>query len=152
MYMTKNQPKLYPNLVRFVKTFPLRVPTHRARVWEAFLGISGLTDVQARQALKWGNIPILRVIKLPRTKAGKFNRGTPNIIYLAKHMVERFEIDWQKPAARLLVESTILHELVHWANERLGGKHRHGRYGSVEFEFGDWFEELGYGQQTAWWW
>ena len=153
VFMTGDQPGKYRNLANYVRTLAVKVPTHRSkkRVWEAFRGVSGLEETKARRALEWGKLPIVRVKKLPSNVNGQFRPSTPNVVYLNKERVDVFERNHASAKMREVVEGVILHELVHWANDKEKGPHKHGRYGWIEFEMGDWFEMLGYGRDATQW-
>lgn len=69
----------------------------------------------------------------------------PNRIYLAKDICEKFEAsDFADPKMHKLVESTILHEMVHWGDWK-DGKDQAGEEGKA-------FEITAYGKDISIYW
>ena len=82
--------------------------------------------------------------KTPRWSNGRFDSEKPDEISIAKEVVERFEIDFGLEKAQLLVESTVLHELVHWG-DNLDGRDQRGEEGKD-------FEKAAYGRDISRYW
>ncbi len=73
---------------------------------------------------------------------GEFNGGKdPNSIALAKEVAVIFESNANDAAWQLLVESTVLHELVHWGDWK-DGKDQPGEEGKA-------FERAAYGRDIG---
>ncbi len=110
----------YPKLSKWVEDNLPKVK-NKNKVWAAFLKYSELSESDARCAVGSGPLPILHSAVMPGAN-GEFRGSTePNHIYLAEEICERFEkTDSGKPEMHLLVESTILHETVHWGDWKDG--------------------------------
>ncbi|MEE8271746.1 MAG: hypothetical protein V3R98_08455, partial [Alphaproteobacteria bacterium] len=93
-------------------------------------------------AVKWGSGPRLKIETLTNAN-GEFRTGTPNVIYLDKPIAQRFQTDHKLAKAILLVESTVLHELVHWGDWKTDKK-AEGFLSSDEW--GKKFEKEAYGK------
>ena len=132
-----------------MKTIAYRVPKQDKRIWKSFISMSELSHANAMRALMWGSLPIVRVVSLKVN--GMFRASRPNFIWIDDTLVRRFETDWQNPYACKFMEILIMHEIVHWANNKQRGKHKHGRYGMIDFDYGDWFELLAIGKNNDVW-
>ena len=144
MLMTTATQKQYPHLTSFVFGELSKVPFKKPKVFTAFLKWSELTTGQAITALTKCSNPVLEIMVMPGSN-GKFRGSTkPNTIYLAKAVADRFEVDHAKPEAKLLVESTILHEMVHWGDWKDGE--------DQEPEEGKEFEKEAYGKDINRYW
>ncbi len=106
--------------------------TQGNHVWPAFLKHSELSPDAATQAIAPDQIPIVFV--MPMAGEGQHNRLVrPNAIDIAHRLVVAYEAASSDDAERI-VESTLLHELVHWAwRDRLEPR-----------EMGDLFEQEAY--------
>jgi hypothetical protein len=125
----------YPKLAYYVRvTLPgvINVPA----IVHAFRKIGGVDRATLRMALAWGGGPSIKITNL----SGAYGEFTPNVgsqeIRISKRMVEEFEAGRGKRVARTgnvhLVGVTLLHELIHWADDR-DGIDRPGEEGE-EFE------------------
>ena len=102
-------------------------------------------------AVKWGPQPYLWVVDLPRKVNGRVNKKKPNDTYIDDTIINKFEKYYNSSAdaavrhkAELLVESTILHEMVHW------GDHKDGV--DQDGEEGKAFERAAYGKDIKRYW
>ncbi len=110
----------YPKLADFIYFELSKVKWTKPDVWKAFLKYSELSDEFATQMMITCSMPIIDVEALTNAN-GEFRGGdNPDIIYLDETVCERFEQDYPKEEAKLLVESTILHEMVHWGDWKDG--------------------------------
>ena len=140
--MTTNHKSLYPNLSNWVESTLPAVQNNR-QVWSSFLRYSELSVPEAVRALSWGYDPVLYIKQIPGCN-GEFDSKNPRRIVLAKDIAQRFEQDYLLPEAQRLVESTVLHELVHW------GDHKDGR--DQLCEEGICFEKQAYGENVQRYW
>ena len=140
--MTTNHINLYPNLSEWVEN---NLPTvqDNSQVWAFFLQYSELSNTEAVRAISWGYDPIL-YIKDIHGRNGEFDPNKPQRIVLARDIAQRFEQDNLLLKAQRLVESTVLHELVHW------GDHKDGR--DQCYEEGIYFEIRAYGENVQRYW
>jgi hypothetical protein len=109
----------YPKLANWVRNELPKV-VFKPRVWRAFLKYSELSAVQGLIALTPWFKPILRARAMPGANGEFDGANNPDVIYLADVICARFETDYKKAQMLLLVESTILHETVHWGDWKDG--------------------------------
>ncbi|MFN3238201.1 MAG: hypothetical protein ACE37D_14235 [Pseudomonadales bacterium] len=143
----------HPRLAEYVKK-SLPEAVHDASVWNAFLDVSGLRNNEslAKKLLRSDHdqAPLLRLKSLNNIQPGvyangQFNSDYPNWIILDQTIATRFESDFQRQEARLLVQSTLLHELVHWSEIHLRGHF-------AKEEMGKKFERAAYGRDIDRYW
>ena len=136
--------KKYPRLTSFIDNDVSNIKFTKPKVWKAFLKYSELTEAEAIDALMTCSNPIVDVDVMPNAN-GEFRGSTdPNIVFLAKAICERFEKDYKKAEAKLLIESTLLHEMVHWGDWK-DGKDQPGEEGKE-------FEKAAYGKDINRYW
>jgi hypothetical protein len=142
MKMSTYDIKKYPKLAYYVRVnIPevLKVPV----IVNAFNKIGGINRPTLRGALKWGAGPTIK-ITIP---SGAFGEFTPDChsmeIRIERKIVEDFEAGKGKRVARAgsvyLVGVTLLHELIHWADDQdgidrpgeEGGEFERAMYGKV---------------------
>lgn len=133
----------YPNLTHWVRRELPKIP-NKTKVWKAFKKFGQLNNFTAIKVLNWNDFSPLLRIKVLGNDNGQFNSNKPDTVILAKEIATRFEKDFAKPEAVLLLESTILHELVHW------GDHRDGI--DQSWEEGAEFEKEAYGENIGRYW
>ena len=126
--LIKSQLK-YPNLTSWAKN-DLPDVYKNERVWTAFKKHGQFNSFTAFQAISWVEGTPLLKIRLLGGANGAFDPEKPNGISVAKEIVDRFEVDFIFDRARLLVESTVLHELVHWG-DNLDGRDQSGEEGKA---------------------
>jgi len=143
MIYSADATKKYPCLTAFLK---VRLPliTKNSKIWTAFLRYSQLSETRAKRALNSGANPCLEVVELPRKVNGRFRHSKPNKIFLDKTICDKFETDRKNPKAKLLIESTVLHEMVHWG-DYMDRK-------STPKEEGKLFEKAAYGRDIKRYW
>ncbi len=106
----------YPLLTKWIKENLPKVKD-KGKVWTAFVKYSELSARHAIIAIKTSPTPVLRSKIMPGAN-GQFSGATaPNDIFIAEEICRRFEKSDSKNAKmHILVESTILHEMVHWGD------------------------------------
>jgi hypothetical protein len=135
MKMSQADIKQYPKLAYYVRVNIPEVINVPAIV-NAFRTIGGIDRTTLRTALAWGSGPTIKITIL----VGAVGEFTPDIrsqeIRISKQLVEEFEAGRGKRVARAgnvyLVGVTLLHELIHWADDQ-DGIDRPGEEGE-EFE------------------
>ncbi len=137
----------YPNLYDAIYKILGEVPK-KPQVWKAFLKYSELNSTQAYTALTTCSAtPIIDYRVMPSAN-GQFSGGTDkNRVYLAKSICEHFKNNsGERNSAKmlLLLESTLLHELVHWGDWK-DGKDQAGEEGKA-------FERAAYGRDINRYW
>ena len=142
--MLAGQQSEFPKLAKFIET-DLPGIAGNARIWDAFLTFSELKEEDARETLAWKSGPRLQILNLHGAN-GSFDPDKPTQIVLAREIAKRFdERDSDLIEARLLVQATVLHELVHW------GDARDGRV-RTDHEIGNAFEIEAYGRNIDRYW
>jgi Metallopeptidase toxin 3 len=135
MRMNLADTRTYPKFAYYVR---VNIPQviHVPAIVSAFRRIGGIDRPTLRQALIWGSGPSIRITPL----VGANGEFTPNIgsqeIRIDRGIVQEFEAGRGVQMARAgrvyLVGTTLLHELIHWADDQ-DGIDRAGEEG-VEFE------------------
>ena len=137
---------MFPHLTKFVKT-ELPLIRHKPKVWNAFLEYGEydqrwLGRKWATFAFTWGSEPEIIVQDLPGLY-GKYNpRLGRDRIFLASKLVDWFEKKPRDAHRKLMVEATILHEMVHWADAKDGKL----QLKALGIEAGFEFESAAYGR------
>jgi hypothetical protein len=97
------------------KTLP-KLPNKRSEVWEAFLdAVKPLGDVAGLEAITFNNTDPLIWFSDLGSSNGAFDDTVPTRVEISKTIAEHFERDHQQLNAQILLESKVLHEMVHWA-------------------------------------
>ena len=113
----------YPHLADWVRNDLPRVP-EKPKIWGVFKEFGQLNSLNALRALRWGGeSPLIRITSLDKGGKkvnGEFRPEHDEWIFFSKEIADRFEVDHALVKARVLVESTILHELVHWGDFKDG--------------------------------
>ncbi len=132
--------RVHPGLAQWLTSDFPRV-SGRPQVWGAFCRSCQLTEAEAREVIAAGTDPLVTVEVLPGV-SGQFNPGRPNVVALAKEIVEPFE---RAPdgANTHQVEATLLHELIHWSWAR--AQRREPPRDENADDIGDLFEREAYG-------
>ena len=136
--------KNYPKLTDWIKINLPKVKG-KAKVWRAFLKYSELSSIKATWAITPGYYPEIHSKIMPGSN-GQFSGTTfPNRIFLAKSICEKFEkSDFGNPKMHILIESTLLHEMVHWGDWK-DGVDQAGEEGKK-------FEKAAYGKDINRYW
>lgn len=136
----------YPRTSAWIITnIPLVV--FNARVRRAFMEYAELNLVQAYVALQHGSLPLIMYKEMPGSNGQFSGSRSPNTVFLAKAICERYEnnaADRSDPRMHRLLESTILHEMVHWGDWKDGHDH--------PLEEGKEFEKAAYGADVNRYW
>jgi hypothetical protein len=105
----------------------------KARVFKAFQRYARLDEKVAVRALKHGDPPTIEYRHMGSN--GFFTDEYPNVVFIADRICRKFVSAKEhaaNPKMHLLLESTLLHEIVHWG-EFHSGKPLHAE-GGKEFE------------------
>lgn len=153
MWMTSDQIAAWPKFAAYVRE---SMPTCKSvpKIMKALKDHGGLSWSQARDALSWGNAPLVHVADLWDEKAwksegnGQFHVSRPYQIDIAQHRVEQFETpgaggtDTNASGVKVyIVGATLLHEICHWGLNKNGIKEK-GEAGKA-------FEKAVYGKQIG---
>jgi len=106
-----------------------------------------LSEKVAERALRHGNPPVIEFRYIPTANGEFIGKKYPDTVFIAMDICDRFqrsEADAKDPRMHLLVESTLLHEIVHW------GDWTNGKVAS--FEAGKAFEKAAYGKDIRRYW
>lgn len=145
----------YPKLRARVAELLPKIERDKHTIWQCFCDISRLSPSFARDVVsgKFGS-PTLVVEALDRVTPtrrrivnGLFRTGTPGVIYICDDIARKGEQPafGDDPRYWPVVESTILHELVHWSDFKDGTL-------EVGIELGKKFEKAAYGGDVARFW
>ena len=147
--MVKISPSIqpFPQLGKWLRTdFPkLAVNPFRAQVWNLFSQTTGLDPFTLLDVIEPDAIraPSLEIRDLPIQGAyGMFDPQRPDVIYLDRQLAVYFEANNTDIEASLIIEATVLHELVHWSEWRNGMDPSGG-----ENDRGLLFERAAYGRE-----
>lgn len=137
----------YPKLTAWIYDNLCKVPDKK-KVFEAFVKFGELDAADARIMLTTCSpTPIIDYRVMPNAN-GQFEGATDaNRVYLAHAICEKFERsprDAADPRMHLLLESTLLHELVHWGDWK-DGKDQPDEEGKE-------FEKAAYGKDINRYW
>ncbi len=136
--------KQYPKLASWIEANLPKVKT-KPKVWSAFLKYSELTCTQATTALTKGFDPEIHFRVMPGSNGQFQGVKFPNRVFLAKSICDKFESsDMKNPNMHILIESTLLHEMVHWGDWK-DGKDQAGEEGKT-------FEKAAYGKDINRYW
>lgn len=119
----------------------------KPRVYKAFAKYAEMSTYTAWIALSNATPPMITYEEMPGANGRFRGKSSPNTIFLAKAILERFEnnqADQKDPRMHILLESTILHEMVHWGDWKDGHDH--------PLEEGKEFEKEAYGADVNRYW
>lgn len=147
MHVDKRVRTGYPKLASWIYENLPKVPD-KPKVFKAFVKFGELTSADAKIMLtSCSPTPVIDYRVMPGAN-GEFSGATdPNRVYLAHAICEKFEkspADAKDPRMHLLLESTLLHELVHWGDWK-DGKDQAGEEGKA-------FEKAAYGHDINRYW
>ena len=128
----------------------------RAKVWKAFVKFCG-NEKLAREALQWGRGPLIELKALVGACGEMAQRKTPwesppDLIFIDTRTAGAYEFYGDASAW----ESTVLHELVHWARSKQKGLDDQfiedpSNPGGGYLEVGKGFEKAAYGEDIDCW-
>ena len=126
----------YPKLSKWILVNIPKV-IHKSKVFYAFMKYSEQNHAKTIQILTRNTLPVLHYWNFPGDKNGtSVRKGHRNLVFLAKSICDKFETSEKSakdPRMHLLLESTILHEMVHWG-DTLDGKRQRQHEEGKEFE------------------
>jgi hypothetical protein len=143
VWIAKQLQNDYPNFGKWLKSEFPKVTANK-KVWEAFRKWSGLGS-EAKTYVGYGAMPEIRAETMTRGN-GKFSPSKGDVIFLDTWALAYFEANYPsnpKDATRL-VESTILHEMCHWAVRCGVLPLKKDDYGAKNVERGKHFERDAY--------
>ena len=139
--------KAYPRLAMWICDNLPDVRKRKAKVFKEFQKYAELSEKVAERALRHGNPPVIEFRYIPTANGEFIGKKYPDTVFIAMDICDRFqrsEADAKDPRMHLLVESTLLHEIVHW------GDWTNGKVAS--FEAGKAFEKAAYGKDIRRYW
>jgi hypothetical protein len=135
--------KQYPQLAMWICNNIPKV-TEKPKVFSAFQKYAG--SKPAAQAIRHKTDPQIEYRIIPADN-GQFMTKYPDTVFIAKDICDRFEgsdEDAKDPRMHLLLESSLLHEMVHWA-DWLDRKFANDEIGKA-------FEKEAYGKDVRRYW
>lgn len=143
MQMIKADIKTYPKLYQYVSV-SIPAVAEVSIIITTIQRQAGTIDRKTiKGALQWGKGPVIKIVPMPKGSYGEFTPDTgSNELRISEAMVKKFEKGKglvRAPNGKYvyLVGVTLLHELVHWADDQDGI--------DTPGEEGDQFERLIYG-------
>lgn len=134
----------YPKLSNWIECEIPKVKG-KPKVFAAFLKYAELNKKKAKLALQKGQPPEINFDTMPNSNGRFSGKKFPNKVFLAKAICDRFEsTDSKNLKMHLLLESTLLHEMVHWGDWKDGIDHPK--------EEGKEFEKEAYGRDINRYW
>lgn len=108
--------KAYPKLALWICD---NLPKVRAKtkIFRAFQKYAKFDEKTAERAIKHGNPPNVEFRHMPTANGEFLGTKYPDTVFISKAICDRFEgsdDDAKDPRMHVLVESTLLHEIVHW--------------------------------------
>ena len=134
----------YPKLASWIDKNLPKVKK-KPKVLAAFVKYSELSQAKAILALTPKQSPEIHFRTMPGSNGEFAGSHFPNRVFLAKSICDRFESSAStNPKMHLLVESTLLHEMVHWGDWK-DGVDQVGEEGKK-------FEKAAYGRDIGRYW
>lgn len=138
--------KTYPRLAMWICDNLPKVRDN-PKVFVAFQKYASLKEKVAERAIKHGDPPVIEFRHMPTSNGEFIGSKYPDTVFISKDICDRFqgsETDARDPRMHLIVESTLLHEMVHWG-DWMDGKVTAG-------ELGKSFEKEAYGKDIRRYW
>ncbi|HET6518483.1 MAG TPA: hypothetical protein VFG47_01520 [Geminicoccaceae bacterium] len=143
--MRFDQDKTYPLCGRYLRIWmnPDVLQKKYPTVWQAFVELTEDKPL-ASEALTHGRGPLVRIVSVPGTANGQHTPGVDEVRIdpLVADQYEKGRDPKFKDPGWMVWESTVLHEIVHWA--RYKGKKSKRLAGDLEA--GEEFEKRAYGK------
>jgi hypothetical protein len=139
----------YPKLSKWIL---VNIPNviNKSKVFYAFMKYSEQNHAKIIEILTRDTLPVLHYWYFPgdNKNGTSVKKGHRNLVFLAKSICDKFETSGKSakdPRMHLLLESTILHEMVHWGDTLDGKRQR-------QHEEGKEFEREAYGKDVGRYW
>ncbi|MBA8903890.1 hypothetical protein [Phyllobacterium sp. P30BS-XVII] len=148
MKLSSRMIKDYPNLSKWISE---NIPKtkYNTKIFKAFMRHSQLSEAAANSALTLGSLPTIdcrAMVQTPQKRKpghmlnGQFDHRYKNTVFIALSVcdsIEKSGIYEDPETMRLMIERTVLHEMVHWGDLKDGT--------SLPGEAGREFEKEAYG-------
>ncbi len=149
--------EIFPETVKYVENFMFNSIKRQRRVCRAFMKYSHVRENDIENVLGYGGKPYIRIKNLVKEKEvdgkvkirnsnGRYKHKT-NTIYIDNDIAFAFERYPKSDEMQKVLESTILHEIVHWARDHDGNQKTHPGYilhEGYKYEVGKLFEGKAY--------
>ena len=139
--------KQYPQLASWILDNLPKVKD-KPKVLKAFQTYSKLNEKVSARALQDGNPPVIEYRYLPADNGIFIGNKYPGTVFLSMSICNRFEgskKDAADPRMHLLLEATLLHEMVHWGDFQDDKQLSAGEQGKA-------FEKAAYGKDVRQYW
>lgn len=139
--------KQYPRLAMWICDNLPKVKD-KQKVFRAFQKYAKLNEKVSGRALQYGNPPVIEYRYLPADNGIFIGNKYPDTVFLSMSICDRFEgsaKDAADPRMHLLLESTLLHEMVHWGDFQDDQALSPGEQGKE-------FERAAYGKDVRQYW
>ncbi|SDL06913.1 Metallopeptidase toxin 3 [Aliiruegeria lutimaris] len=147
MMVSQKMKTSYPKLSAWIYDNLAKVPKNK-KVFDAFVKYTEQKRGDMRAMLTTCSPTPIVDCRAMENANGEFSGGTdPNRVYIDVGICEKFEksaSDAKDPRMHILLESTLLHEMVHWGDWKDGK--------DQEYEEGKEFEKEAYGKDINRYW
>ena len=106
--------KAYPEISSWICGNLPKVKTN-TKVFRAFQKYAGFDEKIAERAILHGNPPNIEYRNMPADN-GQYDPKYPGIVFISMKICDMFKEYNTDQRMHILVESTLLHEMVHWGN------------------------------------
>ena len=120
---------------------------NKPKIFNSFKKYASLTDQEAIRAINHGSEPEIDYRHMPTANGEFWGAKYPNTVFISKDICDRFKrsvVDANDPRMHVLLEATLLHEMVHWG-DWMDGKVTAGELGKT-------FEKEAYGRDIRRYW
>lgn len=141
MIVSSSLVKAYPQISIWICDNLPKV-REKTKIFRAFQKYARLNETVAERAIKHGTLPNIDWRYMPADN-GNFDKRYPTFVFISQTICEKFRDAnaTDQSAMATLIESTILHEMVHWGNSLDGQQNSHNEMGKA-------FEREAYGKDV----
>jgi hypothetical protein len=104
----------------------------KPKIYKAFQKYARLNEKVTERAIKHGTPPNIDWRYMPADN-GQYDAKYPTYVFISKTICEKFRdaSSTERSGMSILIESTILHEMVHWGNSLDGQPNSHAEMGKA---------------------
>lgn len=131
MIVSQSLVKAYPQISIWICDNLPKV-RDKPKIFKAFQKYARLDEKVAERAIKHGTPPNIDWRYMPADN-GNFDKKYPTYVFISQEICKRFrDADaTDRSGMATLIESTILHEMVHWGDSLDGKKDSHSEMGKA---------------------
>jgi hypothetical protein len=131
MIISQTLVKTYPDIAVWICD-NLPMVRNKPKIFKAFQKYARLDGKASERAIKHSALPNIDFRNLPAVN-GEYNSKWPTFVFISQTICEKFRDAnaADRSAMATLIESTILHEMVHWGNSLDGKRNSHAEMGKA---------------------